>query len=154
MMWCVCVCVFIVVSQQVYIFDGYAGSSVQSRKKVRFISELAWQAHFVHNMFLRPSEEVASGAEPFGEPDFTIINACKTSNPHWKEQGLKSDVFVAFNIERKVAVIGGTWYGGEMKKGIFSMMNYWLPLQGTMTMHCSANIGQVLSYVWVCVNHD
>jgi len=129
---------------KVYIFDGYAGASPKSRKSVRFISELAWQAHFVHNMFLRPtSDELLSwdtSANP--EPDFTIINACKVSNGNWKEQGLKSDVFVAFNIEKKIAVIGGTWYGGEMKKGIFSMMNYWLPLQGTMTMHCSANVGE------------
>lgn len=75
------------------------------------------------------------------KPDFTVINACKVTNPDWKAQGLNSDVFVAFNIEKRVAIIGGTFYGGEMKKGIFSMMNYWLPLAGMMPMHCSANNG-------------
>lgn len=100
-----------------YIFDGFAGASPKSRKKVRFISELAWQAHFVHNMFLRPTADELQQLDSTGsEPDFTIINACKVSNGRWKEQGLKSDVFVAFNIEKKVAVIGGTWYAGEMKK--------------------------------------
>ncbi len=96
------------------MFDGYAGASQKSRKKVRFISELAWQAHFVNNMFLRPDIDGGELDEFF--PDFTIINACKVGNPLWREHGLKSEVFVAFNIEKKVAVIGGTWYGGEMKK--------------------------------------
>ncbi|KAE9335883.1 Phosphoenolpyruvate carboxykinase (ATP) [Phytophthora fragariae] len=90
-------------------------------------------------MFLRPQtkEEI----EGF-EPDFTIVNACKVTNKDYKKHGLNSEVFVAFNIEKDVAVIGGTWYGGEMKKGIFSMMNYWLPLDGIMAMHCSANKGK------------
>lgn len=103
-----------------YVFDGFVGASIKSRKKVRFVSEFAWQAHFVNNMFLRPNfigNDALSAA--FEDPDFTIINACKVSNSHWKDQGLKSDVFVVFNIEKKVAVIGGTWYGGEMKKAIF-----------------------------------
>ena len=90
-------------------------------------------------MFLRPETE----EELIGfEPDFTIINAAAVSNPDWKEDGLNSEVFVAFDIESKLAIIGGTYYGGEMKKGIFSMMNYWLPMEGTMSMHCSANIGK------------
>jgi len=106
---------------------------------VRFISEIPWQHHFVTNMFIRPTspEEL----ENF-EPDFTIINAAAVSNPDWKTDGLNSEVFVGFDIENKLAIIGGTYYGGEMKKGIFSMMNYWLPLQGTMSMHCSANVGK------------
>jgi phosphoenolpyruvate carboxykinase (ATP) len=106
---------------------------------VRFISEIPWQHHFVRNMFIRP--ETAEELVDF-EPDFTIINAAAVSNPDWKADGLNSEVFVSFNIEEKLAIIGGTYYGGEMKKGIFSMMNYWLPLQGTMSMHCSANIGR------------
>lgn len=126
-------------AEKVYVFDGYAGANAASRKKVRFITELAWQHHFVTNMFLRPQtkDEIANF-----EPDFTIINACKVTNKNYKKHGLNSEVFVAFNIEKDVAVIGGTWYGGEMKKGIFSMMNYWLPLDGIMAMHCSANKGK------------
>jgi len=122
-----------------YVFDGYCGASLSSRKNVRFITELAWQSHFVRNMFLRPetSEEIADFA-----PDYTIINACKVVDDEHEKHGTNSEVFVAFNVEKKVAIIGGTWYGGEMKKGIFSMMNYWLPLQGMMTMHCSANKGK------------
>ncbi|CAI5735141.1 unnamed protein product [Peronospora destructor] len=126
-------------AEKVYVFDGYAGANPASRKKVRFVTELAWQHHFVTNMFLRPQskEEIADF-----EPDFTIVNACKVTNKDYKKHGLNSEVFVAFNIEKHVAVIGGTWYGGEMKKGIFSMMNYWLPLDGIMAMHCSANKGK------------
>ena len=120
-----------------YVFDGFTGASPTSTRQVRFITELAWQSHFVTNMFIRPVKLPAAFA-----PDFTIINACKVVNSNWKRHGLNSEVFVAFNIERKVAIIGGTWYGGEMKKGIFSMMNYWLPLNNIMTMHCSANIGK------------
>uniref|UniRef100_K3XBX7 phosphoenolpyruvate carboxykinase (ATP) n=1 Tax=Globisporangium ultimum (strain ATCC 200006 / CBS 805.95 / DAOM BR144) TaxID=431595 RepID=K3XBX7_GLOUD len=126
-------------AEKVYVFDGYAGANPNSRKKVRIITELAWQHHFVTNMFLRP--ETKEEIENF-EPDFTIVNACKVTNEDYKEHGLNSEVFVAFNIEKNVAVIGGTWYGGEMKKGIFSMMNYWLPLEGIMAMHCSANKGK------------
>lgn len=107
--------------------------------QVRFISEIPWQHHFVSNMFIRPK----SPEELIGfEPDFTIINAAAVSNPDWKEDGLNSEVFVSFNVEDKLAIIGGTYYGGEMKKGIFSMMNYWLPLQDIMSMHCSANVGK------------
>jgi len=126
---------------KMYVFDGYCGANPASRKKVRFITELAWQHHFVTNMFLRPetAEEIADF-----EPEFTIINGCKVSldDATVKEHDLNSEVFVAFNIEKDVAVIGGTWYGGEMKKGIFSMMNYWLPLDDIMAMHCSANVGK------------
>ena len=121
-----------------YVFDGYCGSNPKSRKKVRFVHELAWQHHFVSNMFINIKYE--DELQNF-EPDFTIINACSKVNEKWKQHNLNSDVAIAFNIEKKIAVILGTWYGGENKKGIFSLMNYWLPLQNIMTMHCSANIG-------------
>ncbi|KAF4046582.1 Phosphoenolpyruvate carboxykinase [Phytophthora infestans] len=126
-------------AEMVYVFDGYAGANPASRKKVRFITELAWQHHFVTNMFLRPQtkEEITDF-----KPDFTIVNACKVTNKNYKKHGLNSEVFVAFNIEKDVAVIGGTWYGGEMKKRFFFMMNYWLPLDGIMAMHCSINKGK------------
>lgn len=124
--------------KDIYIQDAYCGSSKASQKAVRFVTEIAWQAHFVKNMFIRPNE---SELKSF-EPDFVVYNACKCVNEKWKEDGLNSEVFVIFNIEDNVAVIGGTWYGGEMKKGIFSMMNYWLPLENKLSMHCSANLGK------------
>ncbi|MEA2049879.1 MAG: phosphoenolpyruvate carboxykinase (ATP) [Campylobacterota bacterium] len=124
--------------KNLYVSDVYCGASLTSRKSIRFITEIAWQAHFIDNMFIVPPAE---DLENF-EPDFTVYNACKTVNKKWKEQGLNSEVFVAFNVEEKTGVIGGTWYAGEMKKGIFSMMNYWLPLEGKLSMHCSANIGK------------
>ncbi len=124
--------------KDLYVTDLYCGASEDSRKSVRFITEIAWQAHFVKNMFIVPSEE---DLENF-EPEFTVYNSCKTTNPNWKEQDLNSEVYVAFDVEANEAVIGGTWYAGEMKKGIFSMMNYWLPLEGKMAMHCSANVGK------------
>jgi len=124
--------------KDLYVTDVFCGSSANSRKSIRFITEIAWQAHFIKNMFILPSK---SELENFA-PDFTIYNACKTTNPKWKEQGLHSEVYVAFNVEENEAVIGGTWYAGEMKKGVFSMMNYWLPLNGQMAMHCSANVGE------------
>ena len=120
-----------------YVFDGYCGANPNSQKKVRFVHELAWQQHFVTNMFIRP--ETTQEIQNF-EPDFTIINACSVENEDWKKQGLNSEVAIAVNIERKLAVILGTWYGGENKKGIFSLMNYWLPLENIMSMHCSANV--------------
>ena len=123
--------------KDLYIIDVFAGASPASRRKIRFVTEVAWQAHFVKNMFIRPTEEEL---EDF-EPDFTVYNACRTVDEKYKEHGLHSDVFVAFNVEENTSVIGGTWYGGEMKKGIFSMMNYWLPLEGKLSMHCSANVG-------------
>lgn len=126
-------------AKKVYVFDGYCGASEASRRKVRVITELAWQHHFVTNMFIRPKTK--KELEHF-KPDFTILNACKVTNDTFKEDQLNSEVFVAFNVEEKMAIIGGTWYGGEMKKGIFSMMNYWLPLNGIMAMHCSANKGK------------
>ncbi|RUM62334.1 MAG: phosphoenolpyruvate carboxykinase (ATP) [Sulfurimonas sp.] len=125
-------------NKNLYVTDVYCGSSPASKHSVRFISEIAWQSHFVKNMFIRPTP---SELEVF-KPQFTVLNACKVVNDKWKEHGLNSEVFVLFNIEENIAIIGGTWYGGEMKKGIFSMMNYWLPLDNKMPMHCSANVGE------------
>ena len=124
--------------KEIFIQDAYCGASKSSRKNVRFVTEVAWQAHFVKNMFIRPSESELAEFHP----DFVVYNACKCKNEDYASDGLHSDVFVIFNVEENVAVIGGTWYGGEMKKGIFSMMNYWLPLAGKMSMHCSANVGK------------
>ncbi len=124
--------------KDLYVTDVYCGSSEASKRSVRFVSEIAWQSHFVKNMFIRPKAEELEGFAPA----FTVLNACKVTNPKFKEHGLNSEVFVVFNVEENIAVIGGTWYGGEMKKGIFSMMNYWLPLEGKLPMHCSANVGQ------------
>ena len=100
---------------------------------------MAWQQHFVTNMFIRPEE--SSELEGF-DPDFTVINACSQVADEWKELGLNSETAVVFNVEEKTAVIFGTWYGGENKKGIFSLMNYWLPMMGHFPMHCSANVGK------------
>lgn len=124
--------------KKVYVQDAYCGASANSQKSIRFITEVAWQAHFVKNMFIRPSDKELKDFKV----DFTVYNACKTVNADYKDDGLNSEVFVIFNIEENIAVIGGTWYGGEMKKGIFSMMNYWLPLEGKLPMHCSANVGE------------
>ena len=128
-------------SKQIYIFDGYAGSNKKTRKKVRFITEYVWQHHFVKNMFIEPtSEELENDFND--DIDFTIINACNIKNEDYKKHNLNSEVFVTFNIEKKIALIGGTHYGGEMKKGIFTIMNYWLPLNNIMSMHCSSNISK------------
>ena len=125
-------------NKDIYIQDVYSGGSASSRKSIRFVTEIAWQAHFVKNMFIRPCE---ADLVDF-KPDFTVYNACKVVDDDYKKHGLHSDVFVVFNVEENIAIIGGTWYGGEMKKGIFSMMNYWLPLEGKLSMHCSANVGE------------
>ncbi len=124
---------------KLYVVDTYCGTNPNTRLKVRFIMEVAWQAHFVTNMFIRPSVYELSN---YGQPDFVILNASKITNPNWKEQGLNSEVFVSFNLTEKMQIIGGTWYGGEMKKGLFAMMNYYLPLRGIASMHCSANVGE------------
>ena len=122
-----------------YVVDTYCGTNEDTRMKVRFVTEVAWQAHFVTNMFIRPSNYEL---ENYGEPDFVVLNASKITNPKWKEHKLNSEVFVLFNLTERMQVIGGTWYGGEMKKGMFSMMNYYLPLKGIAAMHCSANVGK------------
>ncbi len=121
-----------------YVVDAFCGASEGSRLNVRFIMEVAWQAHFVKNMFIRPTEQELQDFEP----DFVVLNAAKTSNDKWKEQGLNSATYIAFNFTEKIQIIGGTWYGGEMKKGLFSVMNYLLPLRGIASMHCSANVGE------------
>ena len=126
-------------SEKIYVVDAFCGTNPDTRLKVRFIMEVAWQAHFVTNMFIRPSNHEL---ENFGTPDFMVINGSKTTNPNWQEQGLNSENFVMFNLTEKMQIIGGTWYGGEMKKGMFAMMNYFLPLKGMASMHCSANVGE------------
>ncbi len=125
-------------NKDIYIVDAFCGASEASRRKIRFVTEVAWQAHFVKNMFIRPTKEELIDFKP----DFVVYNGCKVTNKKYKEHGMNSDVFVLFNIEKNISIIGGTWYGGEMKKGIFSMMNYWLPLEGKLPMHCSANVGE------------
>ena len=125
--------------KKLYVVDAFCGANINTRLKVRFIMEVAWQAHFVKNMFIRPTEEEL---ENFGEPDFVVINASKTEFKEFKSYNLNSEVYVAFNLTEKMQLIGGTWYGGEMKKGLFSLMNYYLPLQGIASMHCSANKGK------------
>ncbi len=124
--------------KKLFVTDCYCGANENTRICVRFICEVAWQAHFVKNMFIRPTEEQLANFKP----DFVVLVASKTSNDKWKEQGLNSEVYAAFHLTERMAVIGGTWYGGEMKKGIFSVMNYFLPLNGMAAMHCSANVGK------------
>ena len=124
--------------KKLYVVDAFCGANEDTRLKVRFIMEVAWQAHFVKNMFIRPTD---AELEHFGEPDFVVMNGSKTSFKDYAAHGLNSEVYVAFNLTEKIQLIGGTWYGGEMKKGLFSMMNYYLPLKGMASMHCSANKG-------------
>lgn len=122
--------------KRLFVVDAFCGANENSRLKLRFIMEVAWQAHFVTNMFIRPTaEELAN----FGEPDFVIMNASKAKVENYKELGLNSETAVVFNLTEKIQVILNSWYGGEMKKGMFSYMNYLLPLQGMASMHCSAN---------------
>lgn len=126
-------------SKKLYVVDAFCGTNPDTRLKVRFVMEVAWQAHFVTNMFIRPS---LYELENFGTPDFIVMNGSKTVNPDWQAQGLNSENFVMFNLTERIQIIGGTWYGGEMKKGMFAMMNYYLPLRGMASMHCSANVGE------------
>lgn len=125
--------------KRLFVVDAFCGANENTRLKVRFIMEVAWQAHFVTNMFIRPTKEELAN---FGEPDFVVMNGSKTSFKDYAAHGLNSEVYVAFNLTGKIQLIGGTWYGGEMKKGLFSLMNYYLPLQGISSMHCSANKGK------------
>jgi phosphoenolpyruvate carboxykinase (ATP) len=125
--------------KKLYVVDTFCGANEDTRLKVRFVVEVPWQAHFVKNMFIRPTAEEL---ETFGEPDFVVLNGSETVNRKWKEHGLNSEVFTVFNLTEKMQVIGGTWYGGEMKKGMFAMMNYYLPKRGIAAMHCSANVGE------------
>ena len=121
--------------KKLYVVDGFCGANKDTRMAVRFIMEVAWQAHFVTNMFIRPTAEEL---EDF-EPDFIVYNASKAKVENYKELGLNSETAVVFNVTSREQVIINTWYGGEMKKGMFSMMNYFLPLKGIASMHCSAN---------------
>lgn len=122
-------------NKRLFVVDGFCGANKDTRMKIRFIMEVAWQAHFVTNMFIRPQNQ----AEFDQEPDFIVYTASKAKVDNYKELGLRSETAVAFNVTSKEQVILNTWYGGEMKKGLFSMMNYYLPLKGIASMHCSAN---------------
>ncbi|SHO58353.1 phosphoenolpyruvate carboxykinase (ATP) [Vibrio quintilis] len=125
-------------NKRLFVLDGYCGANPDTRLSVRFITEVAWQAHFVKNMFIRPTEEELKSFEP----NFVVMNGAKCTNPDWKRHELNSENFTVFNLTEKMQLIGGTWYGGEMKKGIFAIMNYFLPLKGIASMHCSANMGK------------
>ena len=121
-----------------YVFDGFAGADPNHALSVRIIAKKAWQAHFVHNMFIRPEE---NQLENFS-PGFTIINASDVKNDNYKEYGMHSETFIVFHIKKRIAIIGGTEYGGEMKKGIFSILHYLLPKKNILSMHCSANVDE------------
>ena len=126
-------------NKKLFVMDTFCGANENSRIKVRFIMEVAWQAHFVKNMFIRPTEEELAN---YGEPDFVSFNASKAKVTNYAELGLNSETAVVFNLTDKEQVIINTWYGGEMKKGLFSYMNYLLPLKGMASMHCSANTNE------------
>ncbi len=124
--------------KKLYVIDGFCGANLDTRLSIRLVTEVAWMAHFFKNMFIRPSEQELKNFKP----DWTVLNACKTSCADYKKFNMNSEVFIAFNISKRMTVIGGTWYGGEIKKGIFSIMNYFLPLKGIGSFHCSANQGK------------
>lgn len=124
--------------KRLFVVDAFCGANENTRLSVRFITEVAWQAHFVTNMFIRPT----AAEKAVFKPDFVVLNGASVVNKNWQQHGLNSENFVAFNYSEKMQIIGGTWYGGEMKKGLFSYMNYLLPLNGIASMHCSANVGE------------
>lgn len=124
--------------KKLFVIDGYCGANSDSRLKVRLITEVAWMAHFFKNMFIRPD---ADELKDF-EPDWTILNACDAEAADYGKYGMRSKVFVAFNIQERMTCIGGTWYSGEIKKGVFTMMHYFLPLKDIAVLHCSANQGK------------
>lgn len=124
--------------KRLYVVDCYCGANTDTRLNVRFVMEVAWQAHFVKNMFIRPTEEELKSFKA----DFVVLMASRVSNADYRRFGMNSETFVLFNLTERMALVGGTWYGGEMKKGIFSVMNYYLPLRGIASMHCSANVGK------------
>ncbi|MGR5320007.1 phosphoenolpyruvate carboxykinase (ATP) [Vibrio alfacsensis] len=124
--------------KRLFVIDGYCGANPDTRLSIRVITEVAWQAHFVKNMFIRPTEEELA----MFEPDFVVMNGAKCTNEKWEDHGLNSENFTVFNLTERMQLIGGTWYGGEMKKGMFAMMNYFLPLKDIASMHCSANMGE------------
>ncbi len=123
--------------KRLFVVDTFCGANTDTRLAVRFVTEVAWQAHFVTNMFIRPTAAELA----VYEPDFVVLNGAKTTNTQWQQHGLNSENFIAFNLTEKMQLIGGTWYGGEMKKGMFAVMNYLLPEKGIASMHCSANMG-------------
>ncbi|MBO6000458.1 MAG: phosphoenolpyruvate carboxykinase (ATP) [Spirochaetales bacterium] len=122
-------------NKRLFVVDAFCGANKDTRMAIRFIMEVAWQAHFVRNMFIKPTEEEQKNFKP----NFVVYTASKAKVDNYKELGLNSETCVAFNITSREQVILNTWYGGEMKKGMFSMMNYYLPLKGIAAMHCSAN---------------
>lgn len=124
--------------KKLYVMDAFAGANEDTRLRIRLITEIAWAAHFVKNMFIRPTDEELKDFVP----DYVMFHASKTTNPDWKEQGLNSEVFAVFNLGAGEACVGGSWYGGEIKKGFFSVMNFLLPLKNIAAMHCSANVGE------------
>jgi phosphoenolpyruvate carboxykinase (ATP) len=124
--------------KKIYMMDGFCGANPQTRLRIRLVTEVAWMAHFFKNMFIRPTDEELKDFKP----DWTILNACKATNPDYAKLNMRSDAFVAFNMTEQMIAIGGTWYGGEIKKGIFSVMNYVLPRKGVGSFHCSANMGK------------
>lgn len=126
--------------ERAYVFDCYCGANPKTRKKIRFVMEMAWQVHFVSNMFIRPAHP--EDLNDF-EPDFTVLNCCSQEVEDFESLNLNSETAAAFNVEEGKGLIFGTWYGGENKKGIFSLMNYWLPMSqpAQLPMHCSANVG-------------
>lgn len=126
-------------NNKLFVVDLFCGANEDTRLKVRFIMRVAWQAHFVTNMFIRPTDEELKN---FGEPDFIVMNASRAVNKEFEKYNMNSEVYTVFNLTEKMQIIGGTWYGGEMKKGMFAMMNYYLPLRGIASMHCSANVGE------------
>ncbi|NLE64738.1 MAG: phosphoenolpyruvate carboxykinase (ATP) [Elusimicrobia bacterium] len=124
--------------RKLYVVDGFCGTNEDSRMRIRLVTEIAWKAHFFKNMFIRPTAKELEGFVP----DWTILDACKITCPEPQRHNLRTPVFVAFNMMERMTLIGGTWYGGEIKKGIFSVMNYFLPLKGMGSFHCSANMGR------------
>ncbi len=124
--------------KKLYVMDGFCGANVETRLKVRLVTEVAWMAHFFKNMFIHPQENELDGFEP----DWVILNACKTICKDFEKHNMRSEVFAANNLKERMAVIGGSWYGGEIKKGVFTIMNYFLPKTGIGAFHCSANMGK------------
>ncbi len=124
--------------KKLYVMDGFCGTNPETRLKVRLVTEVAWMAHFFKNMFIRPEEKELAGFKP----DWVILSACKTSCKDFEKYNMRSEVFAANNLKERMAIIGGSWYGGEIKKGVFTIMNYFLPKKGIGAFHCSANMGK------------
>jgi phosphoenolpyruvate carboxykinase (ATP) len=125
-------------NKKIYVIDGFCGANADTRMSIRLVTEVAWMAHFFKNMFIRPTAEELQNFKP----DWTILNACKATNPEFEKFNMRTEVCAAFNIKERMTCVLGSWYGGEIKKGIFTIMNYFLPLQGIGAFHCSANMGK------------